>query len=101
MKYDLTVTLKDREGTEIRNGDMPIQAFKMVINALDQQLPDEKIEGEEKMRRWALGCKILASNGQPEMELEDAALCKRLVGIMYVPLIVGQIWTALEQKSAA
>lgn len=69
------------------------------INALLTPAQDEQpIAGTEKMTRFALANRINDSDGSLDLAVEDVALIKERIGILYPPLIVGLAWSLLEGK---
>lgn len=50
---------------------------------------------EEKARRFVLAQRI-ASGGNLDLSAEDTALCKKVVGNMYSPLVVGRVFEAID-----
>ncbi len=97
MNYDLSTPLLDRTGRALADGDRPATIATAIANALDTVATDDaKIAGAEKMLRYRLGSRILADPAHVTLTLDEAALCKSLVGAGYGPLIVGQVWSVLE-----
>ena len=104
MIYDLSHPLIDRSGRILSDASGAATIASAVVNALDtlttnSDRPNETLSGREKMRRYELGCRILADAAAVNLSLEEAALCKTLAGEGYGPLIVGQVWAALERIS--
>ena len=97
MIYDLSHPITDRTGRGVADASGPVTLATAIISALDNVTPaNERTAGVEKMRRYRLGCRILSDPVRVDLTLEEAALCKSLVGEGYGPLIVGQVWSALE-----
>jgi hypothetical protein len=101
MQFDLTPALRDRAGRPIVDGDRPATLASAIVQALDTVPADDtKLSGPEKMRRYRLASRILSAPALVTLTLEEAALCKQLVGDGYGPLIVGQVWAVLEPDAA-
>jgi hypothetical protein len=97
MILDLSKPLLDRAGRALSDAHGPVTLATAIATALDTVTNDkEPLTGVEKMRRYRLASRILGSPSAAPLTLEDAALCKALVGDGYGPLIVGQIWSVLE-----
>jgi hypothetical protein len=102
MILDLSKPLLDRAGRVLSDAHGPVTLATAIVTALDTVTPDkEPLTGAEKMRRYRLASRILEAPSATPLTLEDAALCKALVGDGYGPLIVGQIWSVLEPDSPA
>lgn len=63
----------------------------VAVNALLASVPGDNPTGDEKAQRYALAIRINAG-GEQEFTPEELALVKRLVGQVYGPLIVGQVY---------
>lgn len=96
MKLQLNQTLKTRQGEPIVLQDgKPRTMCDAIIDALDNPQFSEKKTGAEKHKINALALRILA--GDPvEVTAEEVAQIKEAVGIGYGPLVVGQIYDAVE-----
>jgi hypothetical protein len=69
------------------------------IEALSANFQQEgPVSGEEKARRWLLATRIYSNPGDIDLTSEEISLIKRLIGMAYVPLVVGQTWEMLEGK---
>ncbi len=77
--------------------EVPIPDYnlgKAITQALLATYSYEKdITGEEKYKRYELVQKV-KSNG--DFSIEEIAKLKKLIGMAFTPLIVGQAWDALE-----
>ena len=98
MKLDFSKKMVDLDGKPIKEKVQETGALQnvlikdVVVTALMSGGRDEKIEGDEKNKRFLLGVKIHSSKGSIEIAMEEALLIKKLVGILYLPLYVGQIY---------
>ncbi len=76
--------------------DVPLTLAAVSVTALLADYKDEQPTADEKVRRWKLAQHI---HGVSEITIaiEDVALIKKLIGIAYAPLIVGQAFAMLEK----
>ena len=97
MILNLSAPLLDRAGRALSDAHGPVTLATAIATALDTVTNEkEPLTGADKMRRYRLASRILEAPAAVPLTLEDAALCKALVGDGYGPLIVGQIWSVLE-----
>ncbi len=97
MIFDLSKPLLDRAGHALADAHGPVMLATIIATALDTVASDkDPLTGSEKMRRYRLASRILDAPSAAPLTLEEAALCKTLVGDGYGPLIVGQVWSVLE-----
>ena len=55
------------------------------------------ITGQDKLKRYQLAMRIAnEENDAVAMNLDEARLCKDLVGMAFAPIVVGQVWSELE-----
>jgi hypothetical protein len=67
-------------------------------NALLTQTRDEtNLSGEEKVRRYNLALQI-SNEDVVDLPPKDVAMLQELVGKLYAPLVVGQVWEMLDPK---
>jgi hypothetical protein len=85
--------LEDSEG-------QAITVQSVCEQALVAQVPGENPEGQEKFRRYALAMRIRTQEGMPDLQAKDVVLLKELVGVMFGPLVVGQVWAILDPPAA-
>ncbi|MDQ7799572.1 MAG: hypothetical protein RDU76_11635 [Candidatus Edwardsbacteria bacterium] len=98
MKVNLSAILLSINGEQIKQAEVVQTVGTIAVEALQIfDTRDTAISGDEKAKRWKLACRI---HGQAEAEIsiEEAKLIKDLVGKYYGPVIVGQVWDALEGK---
>ena len=111
MIIDLSTQLRDLE-REVLTQDKPtfneagevtgkkkeaVILGNLCKSALLQANEDDK--ADEKVTRFELSLRLAMAEG-PELDLEaeDITLIKKLVGKMYAPLVVGQVYRLLEGK---
>jgi len=103
MEIDFNKEFKTLEGETIlqsEDNDKTLSLKTVAVTALltpDQK--QDKTSGEEKAERYMLAQEISRANGTPiDVKAEDIVLLKKLIGELYLPLIVGQAYQLLENK---
>jgi hypothetical protein len=96
MKINFNEELRTLEGESL----VPVTTLKKcAVEALLANFPgEERLPGEEKAKRWLLATRIYANPENIELKPEDLVLIKKVVGMGYSPLIVGQAWELLDGK---
>ena len=101
-KINVNIQLKDFDGTDLTEGQGPakknITCKSVLINALCAPIQGENVDGTEKYKRYKLADKI-NKNDEAQLSAEDIVLLKMVVGKLYFPLIVGQIYDLLEPQA--
>jgi len=68
------------------------------VTALLTPTGKEETSGEEKATRFLLAERLTNDeDGMVDLKIEEIALLKKLIGVLYSPLIVGQAFRFLEQ----
>ncbi len=76
----------------------PILLRDVAINALMSLTENDKnMSGTEKNSRYMLGMKLVSQSDVIELEVEEVAKIKELIGKVYLPVIVGIAWQLLEK----
>lgn len=96
MIKNFDTILTNLENVSLKNEDQEITLKTVCINVLSADFPEERIEAEEKFKRWLLAKKIY-SGGEIDVTPEEIALIKKLLGKAYPPLLVGPAWEYLNQ----
>jgi hypothetical protein len=65
--------------------------------ALFSNLQDEIIDGEEKLKRYDLGTRII-KNPKIELTAEEVVKIKELISKTYTTIIVGKVFEMIEGK---
>lgn len=90
---------KDKDGKVTRKRvDLSVQ--EACITALMTWQPNDKVPGDEKFKRYELAMLVKGAKKELELPAEDVALIKKQVGDIFSPLVVGQVWNALEKTDA-
>jgi len=98
MRINFNKGFKTLDGEKVLTQDKALDLKTVAVTALlTPASADEKISGEEKAERYILAESISKANGSPvSIKVEDIALLKKLIGGLYMPLIVGQAYRLLE-----
>ena len=90
MKKDTDREITNIDGSTLIEGDKPVRMKNVLVAAL--LAPGaESSTGEEKARRYKLAL-AASSGGEIDYSPEDLVLIKRVVGAVYGPLVVGQVY---------
>lgn len=117
MKINLNAALKDEIGNVVlsrapkvekgENGEdiiesnvPPLTLGNIVCQALLVQFPNENIDGAEKNARYKMWA-ALKDGGEKDVSSEDITRLKKLIGMGWAPLVVGQCWDLLEGREPA
>lgn len=85
-----------KEPTTDKKKEGPPFTLRKVCTTILLNPGEEKIKAEDKIERYHLAQKIHQSNGLVDMQAEEVALLKRLIGENYPPLTVGQAYEILD-----
>jgi len=98
MKVLLTKKFVDLDGAEIKNEkDEAFTLRDALISALMATYEGEKdLPGKDKLERYNLAIRIKRDE-EINLSSEEIVLLKRLVGMAYGVLIVGQVYEELEK----
>jgi hypothetical protein len=98
MKINFTRELKALSGEPLKEApEVNVTLGKITCQALLASHRDEKVDGEEQVKRWHLACRIQQADGPLEITVEQVALIKALISRSYdSAMIVGQAWELLE-----
>lgn len=101
MKIDFLQPIKTLDGEDIPNPDSktgdPLTLKTICINSLlASDRESEQESGEKKYERYLLAQKIHAGK-EEDFKAEDIALIKKLVGKIYIPLVVGRAYQLLDK----
>lgn len=109
MKIDVTQQLTELDGTPMITGKQVCQMCGQVVSekepmtvglAATRSLSatfriEQNLGGEEKFERFRLALKI-TDEDEPALTAEDVVLIKKVVGMMYGPVIIGRMWAILD-----
>lgn len=88
----------DEDGKVIGSDKEDVVFGHMLKIALLQAHEEDK-KVDEKVTRFELSLRLVAAKDKEiDLEAEDIVLLKKLVGRMYAPLVVGQVFRLLEGK---
>jgi hypothetical protein len=78
--------------------DVPLTLAAVSVAALLADYNNEQPTADEKVRRWKLAQKIHGAS-EITLAIDDVVLIKKLIGIAYAPLVVGQAFEMLEKST--
>lgn len=112
MKINVTQQIKKLDGTLMNTGkqvcpmcgkiageEEAMTVRLATTRALVAVYVDEQgLTGDKKVERWHLALKIM-NEDEPDLGAEEVVLIKELVGKMFGPAVVGQVWPILDPTS--
>jgi len=97
MLINVTETLKQFDGTPIKDvvkGEaVDATVRQAIVNAL--MSPAEKDTGLEKVKKYDLAMRVYKED-EVEFSAEEAAMVKEVVGKLFAPIVVGQLFKLLD-----
>lgn len=111
MKIDFDKEIVDLDGKPIKETRQMVREDGVVVTmetdeirtlksvcrfALSWTFNDEKVEGDEKFKRFSLAERIVTATGPIDVKVEEIALLKSLIGKAFGPVIVGRAYQILE-----
>lgn len=96
MKINLDVPLKNLAGKTLKDGDKNVILKDVSINALLGNYKDERIDGNEKLKRFMLATKISEATGEIELENDDVTLMKDMIAKGYSTIVTARAWQILD-----
>lgn len=98
MKLDTTHVPNGLDGTPFTRGDVPLTVGEICVTALLGTYPSEKIDGEEKAKRFRLAVS-LSKPETVDLKAADIVLLKKVIGFGFPPLVVGRLYEILEPET--
>lgn len=95
MIRDLTAPILSLDGEPVKQGDKELTMHEVVTTALLMGDPQNK-DGAAKAKRFFVAQAVHANPAEVELSAEQMADIKKLVGESYGPLVVGQVYRALD-----
>lgn len=97
MRANLNVGAVNMDGVVlIDEAGKPVLLNSLCVNALLNEYQGEMLSGTQKLERYKLAKRLHANESEAEITVEEAALIKELIAKAYSPLIVGNVYAALE-----
>lgn len=96
MKINFNVPLKNIAGKTLKNEGKDITLKDVSINALLGNYQDEKIDGNEKLKRFMLAMKISEAKDELELENDDITLVRDLIAKGYSTLVTARAWQIVD-----
>ena len=92
MVKNLDIELKNLDKTLLKTEDEKVFTIKeAVTQALIIAKEEGKVDGEASYKRYKLANKLFAG-GEQELTPEELVLIKRMVALVYSPLVIGQVY---------
>ena len=101
MLFWSSKAIRQDDGEPLKEGGTIITHGLIAFRALNADIPDDKVEPSVKYERYKLASRLHGPKADKEpinLTIEDAALIKKLVGKVFPPFIMGQVWDALEEQ---
>ncbi len=102
IKFDDKEPFKDLRGEEIKikkDSKESLTFRSACIEALLANPPDDRASGKEKLRRFELAQTLSnVEESEFDVSVEDISLIKSMAGKTFVTIVVGRLYTAIEQK---
>jgi hypothetical protein len=90
MKFNVKSEILDYDGKPVKENEKDNATWKKIIfNALNNILPDEKLTAEQKEKCYDLTARAYARE-EVEYSVEEVAFILERVKRIYTPLIVGR-----------
>ena len=96
MKINFNVALKNLKGEILKDKEKDLTLKDVSTNALLGNYPDEKIDGEEKLKRFLLATKIYESKDELELSVDKIKMTKDLIAKGYSILVTGRALEILD-----
>jgi hypothetical protein len=98
MKIKVNQKIKDAEGNEITLQGKPAMTLRdVIVNSI--LTPDQGDDEKKKWEKYEIFKKIKESKNEVELTIEEIALVKQCIGKFQPPLVMGQCWEMLENKT--
>jgi hypothetical protein len=100
VRIDFQQRLKAIDGSELVENGKPVTLAAVAVNALLDVIPkQEEVTSEAKVQRWRIAQRIFAAEEPVDVTVEEVVIVKKLIGIGYAPLIVGQAFDLIERSA--
>jgi len=96
LKIDFNVVLKNLEGKPLKDKEKDLTLKDVSANAILGNYQDEKIDGEEKLKRFLLATKIYESKSELELTVDEVKMTKDLIARGYSTLVTGRALQILD-----
>lgn len=99
---DFKATIKNIDGTPVwadpnKVGGDPLTLAKVCEDAMVAQIPGDTPTPAEKSQRFWIAVKI--HEGKQELNVDEIAVLKKVIGLAYGPLVVGRAYELLDPAS--
>ena len=97
MKVNFEKVLTTMDGEPLKDGQEKLTLKSVCVNALLATISGDTPSGEEKLTRYLLANQIYTDN-EIELNSEDVSKIKKMVGMSFPTIVVGQAFQMLEGK---
>lgn len=102
---NLNAVINDLDGKPVMNGSSALTFRAAMVAALSFEKPAEQggrseVGGEDRFKRWSIANKIQNAADTVELKAEELALVKDQVGKAFLMVVVGPVWTLIEQAGS-
>jgi len=95
VKINFNVGLKNLKGETLKDKEKILTLKDVSANALLGNY-DEKIDGEEKLKRFLLATRIYEANDELELNIDEIKMTKDLIARGYSTLVTGRALQILD-----
>ena len=98
MKINFGAPIKDIKGEPIVENEKAVTLGSVSCQALLANYQDEtSLSGKDKVERFTLAA-LCSNETEADINVEDVALLKKLIGKAYGPLVVGRAYEIIDPK---
>lgn len=95
MKVNLNFVLKDEKGNPVVNDGKELKSKDIIAFSLLSSHDSQKVTAQDKFKRYETW-KKLGHEEYIDLACEEISKIKEIIGEIYPPIIVGQLWDLLE-----
>jgi len=96
MKIKTNTALKGVDGLETLKGEKgrPLTIRDIIVNSV--LTPIQEDDDRKKFEKWEIFKKVRDAGDEVTLTIEEVGVIKKATGKIQPPLIMGQVWEALE-----
>jgi len=95
IKLDVMTTLKDLRGIEMKEDEKSVIVKDVITSSVLYVEKDKHLTPDEKYKLYKISRKVYDAEGEIELDDSEIATIKESVGLLYAPIIVGQVFELL------
>ena len=97
MEIRMNQAFTNIDGTVLKKNENEFFYLKSAcVDALTVNNPEEKLSGEDKIKRWDLAVRIYNTSSEISLSSEEISLLKKLISNIFGTIITAQSWKMLE-----